>query len=167
MANIITINDEYTYRVESTADKILLDDIDKSIDYQQINAHTYHVLYEHKSYVVEVVSLDRKQKQLTLKMDGCIYNVALSDPYDALLRSLGMEATSKVGTDSLKAPMPGMVLDILVQTGQAVQKGENLLILEAMKMENIIKSPTDGIIKSVEIKKGTKVEKNQVLLTFE
>ena len=63
--------------------------------------------------------------------------------------------------------MPGLVLDILVEPGQTIHKGEAVLILEAMKMENIIKSPVDGTIKSIGINKGNAVEKNEILVNFE
>ena len=62
--------------------------------------------------------------------------------------------------------MPGLVLSVLVTEGDEVKKGDNLLVLEAMKMENMIKSPTDGIIKKIEIKQGNKVEKNELLISF-
>ena len=62
--------------------------------------------------------------------------------------------------------MPGMVLNILVAEGQQVKKGDSLLVLEAMKMENVLKSPTDGVIKKVVATKGTAVEKNQLLIQF-
>ena len=67
----------------------------------------------------------------------------------------------------LKAPMPGLVLEVSVEGGQQVSKGDGLLILEAMKMENVIKSPTDGVIKSISVNKGETVEKNQLILNFE
>ncbi|MDB5143897.1 MAG: gcdC, partial [Mucilaginibacter sp.] len=66
----------------------------------------------------------------------------------------------------IKAPMPGLVLKLFVSEGTEVKKGDNLFILEAMKMENIIKSPADVTVKTVKIKPGDKVEKGQVLLTF-
>ena len=66
----------------------------------------------------------------------------------------------------VKAPMPGLVLNILVNEGDEIKKGDSLLVLEAMKMENMIKSPTDGIIKKIEIKQGDKVEKNELLVSF-
>ena len=62
--------------------------------------------------------------------------------------------------------MPGLVLDIRVVEGDAVKKGDPILVLEAMKMENIIKSPTDGIVKKINVKKGVAVEKSQVLIHF-
>jgi biotin carboxyl carrier protein len=67
----------------------------------------------------------------------------------------------------IKSPMPGLVLDILVQPGDVIKKGDQVLVLEAMKMENIIKSQTDAVVKSVPIEKGVAVEKGQVLVKFE
>jgi biotin carboxyl carrier protein len=62
--------------------------------------------------------------------------------------------------------MPGMVLNVLVNEGQTVKKGDALLVLEAMKMENILKSPAEGTIKKITAVKGTAVEKNQILIQF-
>ena len=63
--------------------------------------------------------------------------------------------------------MPGLVVDILKKSGDEVSEGENLLILEAMKMENVIKSPINGVIKSIGVKAKDTVEKNQLLISFE
>jgi biotin carboxyl carrier protein len=68
--------------------------------------------------------------------------------------------------NEVKAPMPGMVLKILVKDGDEVKKGDPLLVLEAMKMENILKSPTDGVIKKIAAVTGVAVEKNQLLIQF-
>jgi biotin carboxyl carrier protein len=67
----------------------------------------------------------------------------------------------------MKAPMPGMVLDVLVKAGESITKDQALIVLEAMKMENVLKAPADAVIKSVNISKGNAVEKNQVLISFE
>jgi biotin carboxyl carrier protein len=63
--------------------------------------------------------------------------------------------------------MPGMVLDVKVTEGDAVKKGDALLVLEAMKMENIIRSTGAGVVKKIHVKKGVAVEKSQVLIRFE
>ena len=63
--------------------------------------------------------------------------------------------------------MPGLVLSIMVEPGDSVKKGEGVMVLEAMKMENIIRTPADGIVKSIDVKKSDAVEKNQVLIKFE
>jgi biotin carboxyl carrier protein len=73
---------------------------------------------------------------------------------------------SSAKVSEIKAPMPGMVLKIFVSEGMEVKKDENLFVLEAMKMENIIKSPADVTVNSIKIKPGDKVEKGQVLMMF-
>jgi biotin carboxyl carrier protein len=80
---------------------------------------------------------------------------------------MGLQGKSSAKINQLKAPMPGLIVDVRVAVGQKVSKGENLLVLEAMKMENIIKSPTEGTIKAIKVQKGENVEKNKILIEFE
>lgn len=136
-------------------------------DVSKINERTFHVIKNNKSYNVELLKVNREEKNFFIKVNGKKFKFAVKDKYDELLKSLGMDnlATTKVA--NLKAPMPGLVIDISVEVGKTVLKGDALLILEAMKMENVIKSPTDGVIKSIAVNKGDAVEKNQVLLNFQ
>lgn len=103
----------------------------------------------------------------SVKVNGSIYKVAVEDQFDQLLKQLGMDNLAAAKVQQIKAPMPGLVLSILVAEGAEIKKGDSLLVLEAMKMENMIKSPTDGIIKKITINQGNKVEKNEVLITFQ
>jgi biotin carboxyl carrier protein len=79
---------------------------------------------------------------------------------------LGLSSLNAAKVSEVKAPMPGMVLKVFVTEGMEIKKGDNLFVLEAMKMENIIKSPADVTVKTIKIKPGDKVEKGQVLLMF-
>ena len=83
-----------------------------------------------------------------------------------MLEKLGMNKTSAAAVQDIKAPMPGLVIELKVEEGQEIKAGDPLIILEAMKMENIIKSPREGVIKSILVKKGQSVEKNQILIKF-
>ena len=83
-----------------------------------------------------------------------------------LLKKMGMDNHKKKLKD-LNAPMPGLVLDIMVKEGQEVTEGQELIVLEAMKMENAIKSPQDGIIDKIQIDKQDKIDKNHTLLSFQ
>lgn len=126
-----------------------------------------NIIHHDKSYSVEIVNHNAETKEVTVKVNGNKYTVQLKDRFDDLLKSLGMEGAGAKKLKDLKAPMPGMVLDILVTEGTAVDKDTPLLILEAMKMENVIKSPAAGVVKKVNAVKGTAVEKNSVLLEFQ
>ena len=126
----------------------------------------YHLLLNNKSYNILVVKADPAEKKLVVKVNGKKYTLDVKDKYDELLHNLGLDNIAAKKINDIKAPMPGMVLNILVGEGQQVKKGDSLLVLEAMKMENVLKSPTDGTIKKVVAIKGTAVEKNQLLITF-
>lgn len=132
----------------------------------ETNPGEFHLLFNNKSYNFNIVKADFAEKKLTLKVNGKKFNVDVKDKFDELLHNLGMDNVTSKKVNDIKAPMPGMVLNILVGEGQAVKKGDSLLVLEAMKMENILKSPTDGVIKKVVASKGTAVEKNQLLIQF-
>jgi biotin carboxyl carrier protein len=144
----------------------ILNDAPFQVDMQKIAEGKSHWLMNNSSYNVEVVSVDAESKSVIIKVNGTPYTVELKDRYDDLMKSLGMEGGSKNKVSVLKAPMPSMVLDILVKEGDTIEKDTPLLILEAMKMENVIKSPTAGSIKKIVAVKGTAVEKNAVLIEF-
>ncbi|WP_317899015.1 acetyl-CoA carboxylase biotin carboxyl carrier protein subunit [Aurantibacillus circumpalustris] len=135
-------------------------------DILKISPYQYHILYNNKSYTVDVVKINAEEKSLVLKVNSVKYNLQLKDKYDELLHSLGLDNLATKKVNDIKAPMPGMVLKILVNEGDEVKKGDALLVLEAMKMENILKSPTDGTIKKIAAIKGIAVEKNQLLIQF-
>ena len=135
-------------------------------DFIKINAYQYHLIYNNQSYNIDVIKLNSVEKTMVLKINSVKYNIELKDKYDELLHSLGMDNIASAKINQIKAPMPGMVLNILVHEGNEVKKGDVLLVLEAMKMENMLKSPTDGIIKKIAVQKGNAVEKNQLLIQF-
>lgn len=120
-----------------------------------------------KKHLARLLDINLLTKELILKIDGDRFFVQLEDEYDALLRSLGMDASAAKKVNELKAPMPGVVVDVIVKVGDVVSIDDPLVVLEAMKMENMLKSPSDGIVISINIVKGDTVEKNKVLVNFE
>lgn len=119
-----------------------------------------------KKTPVTLLAIDHETKVVHVKVKGNTYVVQLRSDFDRLLEQLGMGRGSSAKLNIIKAPMPGMVLDILVETGQVVAKDEPLLILEAMKMENVIKSPREGKIARIGVARGVAIEKNALLIEF-
>ena len=165
--NQLTVNEKHHFNIEEKENSVFIDASEFRFDLINIQDNTFHILHENKSYVAELISIDKAEKQARVKVNGNEYDVSLHDQYSKLLDAMGIDFSTKNTEVTLKASMPGLVLEIMVQVGDQVNKGDNLLVLEAMKMENIIKSSADVIIKSIEVEKGSKVEKNQILLAFE
>ncbi len=156
-----------SYQISVDKEEILIDGKEIELDLAKLGQHKYHIISNHKSYSVELVSLDRAKKLVSVKVNNIVYKVALKDKMDELLVKLGMEAMLEAKTEDLKAPMPGLILEIAVEKGQAVAKGDKLLILEAMKMENVIKAGGEGIVADVKVNVSDSVENGQILITFE
>jgi len=127
---------------------------------------SYHIIYNDSSYTAELVSYNSEEKLMVLKLNNKKYEIKLKDETDELLERLGIGAKSHK-IQNIKAPMPGLVIDIKVKPGDTVNKGDGLVVLEAMKMENIIKAQAQAVVKKIVVTKGTAVEKNQVLIEME
>ncbi len=155
-----------TFEIESKDETITINGAPLDWNVVKIKEGYFHILHENKSYRAEVVKADFATKTFTLKINGTKYTVALKDKFDLLLEKLGMDSVNTNKVVSIKAPMPGLIIDLKVKDGDEVKQNDPLLILEAMKMENVIKAPGDAIVKTVKIKKGDSVEKNQILIEF-
>ena len=163
----ISVNKSRKYSVEESADGVI--SINGEIfgaDISQISPSVLHIISNFQSYNAEVVSFDSISKTAQIRVNNNLYSVSAKDQFDLLLDKMGLGNLTNAKIDHLKAPMPGLVLRTFVKEGDHVIKGDNLLILEAMKMENIIKAPSDAVVKMVKIKAGDKVEKGQILLYF-
>lgn len=137
-----------------------------AFDCKTIGKNTYHLIYNHKSYTIEMVQDIDENHVYALKINNKLCEVKVGTPMDILLNTLGI-SNAKKNVSEIKAPMPGMVLQIPVSVGESIKKGDILLILEAMKMENSLKSPVDGVIKQIHCTVGKAVEKNQLLISFQ
>lgn len=142
-------------------------EIKNELDIFSMGNHIYSVIYQNKSHEISISKIDRETKTIFLTVDGIQTQVKSANKIDLLLEKMGIDTSSSQKLSTLKAPMPGLVVEWLIKEGDAVQAGDKLLILEAMKMENIIKSSGEGIIKKIHIGKGIAVEKNQILIDFE
>ncbi len=161
------MNNKFKLKVNNSLEfDISDDDIDK-LDVEKTKGMQYHVLQNNKPFKAELIDSDFNRKKYSIKINNHSYDVEISNPLDLLIDKLGFTFGSSKHVNSIKAPMPGLILDIHVKEGQEVKENDSLLILEAMKMENVITSPRDGVIKSVNISKGDAIDKGHLLIEFE
>lgn len=131
------------------------------------NGSNFHILKNNVSYRCVLVNKDESNKNMTIAVNDTEYTISVQDKFDILLDKLGMSDMTVKKFDNVKAPMPGLVLDIKIKAGDEIAEGDTLLVLEAMKMENMLKSPGAGIVKSVNVNQGEAVEKGQILIEME
>jgi biotin carboxyl carrier protein len=155
----LSVNDEFLYNFSS-------DDLSQ-FDAISTSESNFHILDGKQSYSVHIDSSDFLAKQYTVKVGNNTYAVHIQNPLDLLIKEMGFEVGAGKQVNAITAPMPGLILDINVETGQTVAKNDLLLILGAMKMENSFLSPRDGTIKAILVHKGDAVEKGQLLIEFE
>ncbi len=144
----------------------LIDDTSVTADVHRVSDKEFHVLIDGKSYRAFVEKNDPDTKEVVLIINGERVPLKAKGRYEDLLESLGMTAMASAKAKDLKAPMPGLVLEVAVTVGQEVEEGDTLLVLEAMKMENVIKAGAAGVVSDVKIAAGDSVEKGQVLVGF-
>lgn len=136
-------------------------------DIVQLSPTTFNLIQDHRCVNAKLIESDPTGKRLKIEIDGEIYTIEIKDPLDQMLEKMGFGSASNKQIKEIKAPMPGLVLEIAVANGQDVKGGDKLLILEAMKMENSIMIHADAKIKKISVTAGQAVEKGQVLVELE
>lgn len=152
---VIEIVDERHVRV---GDRLL------PVDFQSVSGQpVYSLLVDGKSYESFVYQGDEDWEVL---LRGRQFQVKVEDEREKRLKAAAGGGVVEGGEFHLKAPMPGLVVAISVSEGQEVKKGQVLVILESMKMQNELKSPRDGTISHIKVKAGESVEQKQILLNL-
>lgn len=129
--------------------------------------NVYQIEREDSTLILEVLKVDLTEKSMTIRSNHRTYDLIFKDHLDLVLDKMGIKRTSELVNKNVKAPMPGKVLELLAKEGDTLSKGDNILILEAMKMENVIKAEVDCVIKKIHISSQENVEKNQVLIELD
>ena len=120
----------------------------------------------YKKYNCEILKENNNNQSYVVKINGHISTIRLMKSVETTIEKLGINKNPLQNINIIKAPMPGLILEVLFKEGDKVKKGEPIIILEAMKMENILSSPVDAIIKEIKVKPQQTVEKNNVLINF-
>ena len=142
----------------------LIDAEDITLNNSDVNNQI--ILDNNKSKLVSVKLVDHELKRYQIQIDGRTYQVQISDVVDQQIQKMNLKSKKSNQLKELRAPMPGLVRQVNVKMGDHVDSGDSLFILEAMKMENVLKSPVNGLVSDLFVKPGESVEKNQILLSF-
>jgi biotin carboxyl carrier protein len=135
------------------------------VDFESVSGQPVYSLIadgkSHEAYVRE------SEEGWQVLLRGRLYPVKVEDEREKRLRAAAGGGVAETGEFHLKAPMPGLVVAVPVEEGQQIKKGQVLLILESMKMQNELKSPRDGVVYRIKVKVGENVEQKQPLLSVQ
>jgi biotin carboxyl carrier protein len=155
--------EEFEIEVRSETE-IVFDGKTIHVDFQSMaDQPVYSLLLGNESYEAYV---GESETGLQVLLRGQLYEVEVEDERQRRLRQASEVATGAGGEFHLKAPMPGLIVAVPVSEGESVSRGQNLVILESMKMQNELRAPRDGVVLRVRAKTGERVEQNQVLVTL-
>lgn len=138
-----------------------------ALPFRKVNAHHIYAIDGHNAVRAGIFDADFFKKKYSIRINGAFYEVVLKSDVELLIDELGLLANVASVSNELVAPMPGLIVDILVKAGSKIRKGDGLLVLEAMKMENSLAASRDGIVKSVLVNISDAVDKGTVLIEFE
>jgi biotin carboxyl carrier protein len=163
----IKVNNGTAFEIEKEGTQWLINGNPADADIQWQPNGQVSLLLDNKSYTGQVEKIDKETKELVLRIDGERYALSIREDIDLLLDKMGINLAAMQKAAPLKAPMPGLVLKVLVAPGQVVNKGDGLLILEAMKMENVLKATGTATIKAIKAEEKSAVEKGAILIEME
>lgn len=161
------VNGNFTIDIEAGRKGLSYQGEQVTWDKVQVKDNHFSIIWNHKNYDAELVKVDRSERSFTVRVNNGLYHLNVKDRFDLLLEKLGIYEMRGTQVLDVKAPMPGMVLSVNVKDGDEVTEGDPVVVLEAMKMENVLKAAGDGKVKQVHVNKGDTVEKNEVMVEFE
>lgn len=133
-----------------------------SYEWTRIRPGDYLLRVGARSFTVDSIHIDNDQ--IYLRIDSRSFSFPYLDEQALMLEKLGFHKKSASSKGDLKAPMPGRIISVHVNAGDVVSSGQRLIVLEAMKMENELRSICDGTVTAVLVQSGQSVEKNTVLI---
>lgn len=164
MKYVTTIGEE-SFEIEINGENELFVDGQRMfIDFRSIGGQSiYSLIVDGKSYEALV---QPAEAGLEVLLHGQLFQVIIEDERQRRLRQSTGSSAILQGEFHYKAPMPGLIITVRVREGQEVKKGDRMIVLESMKMQNELSSPSDGTVRNIRIKPGDNVDQNQVLLTI-
>ncbi len=152
------------YEVEINQNgRVTVNGEERVVDFHALNAPLYSLLVDNASYegLIEL-----RDGTLHVQLLGDQYEVTVADERTQRLESAGGGFQAQSGEIAVRSPMPGLIVAVPVVEGQSVNKGDALIVLESMKMENELKAPRAGVVTKVHVTKGDRIEQNKTLVTL-
>ena len=167
----VTVNDQEPFSVRregrngsGKVEQILMNDVPVSCSVRETGPGVFSILYGNRSFQGLLLDLDRQTKTLRLRVNGQVLVVQITEPVDRIIAKMGWESAAAAAVHQIVAPMPGLIVKVHVEAGQQIKKGDPLLVLEAMKMENVFKASADAVVKAVKVQPTDVVAKGMVLV---
>ncbi|NER13699.1 acetyl-CoA carboxylase biotin carboxyl carrier protein subunit [Leptobacterium flavescens] len=158
---------KFKVNVNNSFDFDLTEEDVKGVDSIQKGDSGYHIINNDRSLDVVITESDFHNKNYTIKIGTNSYSVSISDELAQLITEMGLSLGSSKQVNTVKAPMPGLIIDVKVAEGDSISENDSLVVMEAMKMENILMAPRDGVVKSVTVNTGETVDKGALLIELE
>jgi pyruvate carboxylase subunit B len=159
----ITVNNQTTnIRIDPDIHEFIAGGDNQKYSFQQQANGRRLLRVGHRLYKIDDVNI--QPQQIEFSINGRWFSVKVRDERDILLDEMGFKTASEIGEGRLNAPMPGKIIEMMVEDGDEVERGDPVAILEAMKMENELKAPIAGSVSSIEVSVGDSLEKNAPIL---
>lgn len=162
----VKVSDKHEFLIDKKMDSYLVNDKKEKFDIEKIEMSSFHIIHDNKPYQVDLSAYDLSEGKMVIIVNGKKYNVIVADENETLYRKIGSIKKDIPGETFLKAPMPGLIVEVKVVEGQVVEKDDTLIVLKAMKMENVLKSPISGTINKIMVVENQKIEKDTALIQF-
>jgi biotin carboxyl carrier protein len=164
MNDFVVSSNKNKYNVSINESRVIIDDNEFTTNLTQLSNHLYLLKINDK--VFQITSQKISSEEYSLSIDGFSFETTVRTKLEEEANTYLMNKAKEGGSQVVKSPMPGLIVKILKKVGDSVEMGEAVILLEAMKMENEVRSTTSGVVEQINIKENQSVEKNTPLIVI-
>ena len=164
MNDFVVSSSKNKYNISINEDHVTIDENEFETNLTQLSNHLYLLKVNDKVY--QITSQKINSGNFSLSIDGYSFETTVRTKLEEEANIFLMNKAKESGSQVVKSPMPGLIVEILKNVGDSVEMGEAVILLEAMKMENEVRSTTSGIIQQINVEKNQSVEKNSPLIVI-